>query len=69
LTIESCKTQNAFISKIVKIYKRLVANGKRVLFAWIPSHIGIHGKTVFDQEVKDALNDIKVHIILILHST
>jgi hypothetical protein len=42
LAIESCKTQNPFILKIVEIYKSLVAIGKHVIFTWIPSHIGIH---------------------------
>jgi hypothetical protein len=57
LAIESCKTQNPFILKIVEIYKSLVAIGKHVIFTWIPSHIGIHGNTVVDQEAKSALDD------------
>jgi hypothetical protein len=56
LAIESCKTQNPFILKIVEIYKSIVAIGKHVIFTWIPSHIGIHGNTVVDQEGKDALD-------------
>jgi hypothetical protein len=43
LAIESCKTQNPFILKIVEIYKSLVAIGKHAIFTWIPSHLGIHG--------------------------
>jgi ribonuclease HI len=57
LAIESCKTQNRFILKIVEIYKNLVAIGKHVIFTWIPSHIGIHGNTVVDREAKNALDD------------
>jgi len=57
LAIESCKTQNPFILKIVEIYKSLVAIGKHVIFTWIPSHICIHGITVVDQEAKNALDD------------
>ena len=57
LAIESCKTQNPFILKFVEIYKSLVAIGKHVIFTWIPSHIGIHGNTVVDQEAKNALDD------------
>jgi hypothetical protein len=45
LAIESCKTQNPFILKIVEIYKSLVAICKHAIFTWIPSHIGIHGNT------------------------
>jgi ribonuclease HI len=52
------KTQNPFILKIVEIYKSLVAIGKHVIFTWIPSHIGIHGNTVVDQEAKNALGNI-----------
>ena len=57
LAIESCKTQNPFILKIVQIYKGLVAIGKHIIFTWIPSHIGIHGNTVVDKEAKNALDD------------
>ena len=58
LAIESCKTQNPFILKIVEIDKKnLVAVGKHVIFTWIPRHIGIHENTVVDQEAKDALDD------------
>ena len=57
LAIESCKTQNPFILKFVEIYKSLVDIGKHVIFTWIPSHIGIHGNTVVDQEAKNALDD------------
>jgi hypothetical protein len=56
LRIESCKTQNPFILKIVEIYKSLVAIDKHVIFTWIPSHIGIHGNTVVDHEAKNALD-------------
>ena len=57
LAIESCKTQNPFILKIVEIYKSLFAIGKHVIFTWIPRHIGIHGNTVVDREAKNALDD------------
>jgi len=57
LSIESCKTQNPFILKIVEIDKSLVAIGKHVIFTWIPSHIGIHGNKVVDKEAKNALDD------------
>jgi ribonuclease HI len=42
--------------------------GKHVIFTWIVCHIGIHGNTVVDQEANAALDDINVHIKLILHS-
>ena len=51
MAIESCK------KKIVEIYESLVAICKHAIFTWIPSHIGIHGNTVVDQEVKDAMDD------------
>jgi hypothetical protein len=35
LAIESCKTQNPFISKIVHIYKSIVVIGKHVIFTWM----------------------------------
>jgi hypothetical protein len=68
LTIESCKTHNHFILEIVDIHRKPVAIGKHVIFTWILSHIGIHGNTVVHKETKDALDDINVHIIFILHS-
>jgi hypothetical protein len=30
----------------------MAAIGKHVLFTWIPSHVGIHGNTVVDEETK-----------------
>jgi ribonuclease HI len=57
LAIESCKTQNPSILKLIEMSKSLVAIGKHVIFTWIPSHIGIHGNTVVDQEAKNALDD------------
>lgn len=56
LAIESCKTKHPVILKIVEIYKSLVAIGKEVIYVWIPSHVGIYGNTVVDQEAKDALD-------------
>ena len=53
LAIESCKSLNPFILKIVEIYKSLVAIGKHVIFTWIPMHIGTHGNTVVDKEAKE----------------
>jgi hypothetical protein len=59
LAIESCKTQNPFISKIVHIYKSIVVIGKHVIFTWIPGRI--HGsmgtKLSTGKLIKDALND------------
>ena len=57
LAIESCKTPNPFILIIVELYKSLVTIDQHVIFTWIPSHIGINGNTVVDQEAKDALDD------------
>ena len=56
LAIESCQAY-PFILKIAKIYKNLVDIGKHVICTWIPSHKGIHGNTVVDQEAKDALDN------------
>jgi hypothetical protein len=55
--MESCNTLKPFILKIVEIYKSLVPIGKHAMFIWIPSHIGIHGNTVVDQEDRDAFDD------------
>jgi len=37
--MDTCKTQNSFILKIVEIYKSIVAIGKHVIFTLIPSYI------------------------------
>ena len=37
-----------------KNFESLVAIGKHIIFTWISSHIGIHVKTVVDQEAKNA---------------
>ena len=57
LAIENFKVMNPNILKIIQIYKALVALGKEVVFFWIPSHVGIHGNTVVDQEAKNALKN------------
>ena len=31
--------------------------GKNIIFLWVPSHVGIWGNTVVDEEAKNALND------------
>ena len=47
-----------YFKKIVEIYISLVAIDKHVIFTRISSHIGIHWKTVVDQEAKNALDDL-----------
>ena len=41
--IDSCKTKNPFILKILKDYTQLTNSGKSITFCWIPSHVGIRG--------------------------
>lgn len=38
-------------------YADLVKDGKTIVFAWIPSHVGIYGNTIVDAAAKSALDD------------
>jgi hypothetical protein len=53
----SCEARSPFILKLVEIFRGLVAIGECVTFAWIPSHVGVHGSTVVDREARDALDE------------
>ncbi|XP_076301696.1 uncharacterized protein LOC143219708 [Lasioglossum baleicum] len=75
LNISSDKTINPWIKKIAKQANKFNMNGlKRVLFAWIPAHMGIEGNERADQIAKERTEyehdeDIKIPISDIINRT
>jgi len=55
--IDSRKTENALVLKILKEYTHLSNGGKSVTFCWIPSHVGIRGNENADTAAKAGLDE------------
>jgi len=53
--IDSCKTENPVIWKILKNYTQLTNSGNSITFCWIPSYIGIRGNQNADTAAKAGL--------------
>jgi ribonuclease HI len=54
-SIQNHKLIHPLILDIVLLTHKLIADGKRITFLWIPSHIGIAGNTAADAAAKAAL--------------
>ena len=55
--ISSRKLDHPLLVKIHDLHTRLIDEGRRIVFAWVPSHIGIHGNTVVDAIAKRTLQE------------
>jgi len=55
--IDSRKTENTLVLKILKEYTHLTNGGKSVTFCWIPSHVGIRGNESADTDAKAGLDE------------
>ena len=55
--IGSKQFRNPLISIFYDYYVELVEEGKTVVFARVPGHVGIYGNTIVDAAAKSALND------------
>lgn len=56
---ESFFKRTPLILKILYVMRKLKIFNTEIFFLWVPSHTGIHGNTVVDQESKNAMNDPK----------
>ena len=41
--------------QILELYMDLIKDGKEIVFAWVPGHVGIRGNSAADTAAKDAL--------------
>jgi len=55
--IDSRKTENPLILKILKEYTQLKNSSKSISFCWIPSHVGIRGNESADTVAKAGLDE------------
>ena len=62
--LESNNCDHPFIQDILKLYNDCLSVNKKVVLAWVPSHVGIKGNEKADELAKQALNfnvlDLKV---------
>ena len=61
---DSNNCDHAFIQDILKVFTDCLSVNKKVVLAWVPSHLGIKGNEKADELAKQALNfnvlDLKV---------
>lgn len=55
-SIENRNSQNPLITKILDHLHEIIKSKCKLVFVWVPSHIGIAGNTVADAAAKAALN-------------
>jgi ribonuclease HI len=54
-SLASMKLTHPTLSEIHDLHSKVVREGKRITFLWVPSHVGIRGNTAVDAAAKDAL--------------
>jgi len=47
---------NCYVEKVLDFHAKVIAEGKSVVFMWVPSHIGIVGNEMADEAAKAALD-------------
>ena len=71
--LDSNNCDHPFIQDILKLFNDCLSVNKKVVLAWVPSHVGIKGNEKADELVKKALNfnvldlkapytELKVHL-------
>lgn len=54
--LSSGNITHPFLADVHDMYTQLALRGKRVVFMWIPSHVGIFGNVLVDKAAKEALD-------------
>ena len=55
-SIENHKLNHPLVLEIVVRVRRLLSDGKQLVFMWLPSHVGIAGNSAVDAAAKAVLN-------------
>ncbi|GBN65756.1 hypothetical protein AVEN_24895-1 [Araneus ventricosus] len=53
-SLRSSSTRNPLIKEVKDFYRHLLSKGARILFSWVPSHVGITGNELADKSAKSA---------------
>ena len=56
MALRGTGNDNPYVVMILEKCCYLVQKGKKILFVWIPSHVGIAGNEAADKAAKEALN-------------
>ncbi|WP_353805435.1 RNase H family protein, partial [Acinetobacter baumannii] len=49
------KISHPFLAELHDLHTQLVSEGKKIVFMWVPGHMGIRGNIAVDRAAKDAL--------------
>ena len=62
--IYNLKYDHPVLVQISELYLELTRDGKKIVFIWVPGHVGIRGNSAADSDAKDALDgDISKELI------
>ena len=56
MAFENRNISHPFLCDLHDAHTQLLTQGKRIVFMWVPSHVGIHGNHVVDKAAKKALD-------------